>query len=390
MYKEKDNTVEVYKGSLMEESAFVYNNILTECNYGLTTSPGLLIINNIFINSKTKAIERGVYLNDSNDLSITDYCDFYGNNTNFDNNVNLGKNNLINVNPQLNTAFLLKPGSPCIDKGVADYSYKNKKLAIHRKDYSGPRPDIGAFEYGLSAKKGFIPVISAGSDILLIYPHNKITLNGVFNDENPKNTMNISWSKISGPGTVQFTNPAKLHTAAYFSKQGIYNLKITASNSQNMVSDELTVYFVKDFMDKTIIAGKKKDVLFEAEDYRYLIGSAQVVPLTEPNDKVIVSDSADACTIYQISTKDASTFYLWVSVSAKNGDKNELSVSFNDIPEDIFISETTKNSTADYNWQKFEFNDIPEGIYPLIIKAKNSGLAWDKLFITCDEERKPF
>ena len=50
MYKEKDNSSEVYRGSLMQEKAYVFNNTFVKCNYGLTISPGLVILNNIFVN----------------------------------------------------------------------------------------------------------------------------------------------------------------------------------------------------------------------------------------------------------------------------------------------------------------------------------------------------
>ena len=390
MYKEKDNTVEVYRGSLMEETAYVYNNTFAECNYGITISPGLIIINNIFSGIKTKAIERGIYVNNNNDRSITDYCDFFDNKMNFNKDVVIGKNNLINIDPRFDNNYLLKSGSPCIDAGVAAYTYTGKELVISKSNYSGAAPDIGAFEYGSAASNKFFPVISAGKDILIKYPEKKISLTAAFNNDEYSKTMRISWIKIFGPGKVEFSNPNKLNTTAVFSLQGIYTLKVSAENTLYGVSDEITVNYVEDFKNKTITAGKNKDVFVEGEDYRYLISPAQVVPNNDINDNVITSKSADGCAVYQVSTVDSGTYYVWILLKNDNRNKSNLSVSFNDVYDDRIVSDNQNNPKSEFKWQKFKFSGIPEGIYPLRIKAKDPGISWDKLFITCDAQKKPF
>jgi hypothetical protein len=148
MYKEKDDTDEVYKGSLMKETAFVYNNTFDGCNYGLTVSPGLVVINNIFTHTKTIGITRGAYVNDSNDRSIVDYCLFYNNSVHYDANISIGDNNISDVDPALDNQFRLKYKSPGIDKGIAKYSWKQKKIVIPAKEFNGVAPDLGAIEFG--------------------------------------------------------------------------------------------------------------------------------------------------------------------------------------------------------------------------------------------------
>ena len=147
MYKEIDDTDEVYKGSLMQEKAFVYNNTFTGCNYGITLSPGLLVLNNIFVYLKTKGIERGIYLNDENDSSIVDYSLFCGNFKYYDSEIKIGSKILTDIDPLLKENFKLREGSPCIDAGVVKYKWGNNLFEINREEFLGSAPDLGAKEY---------------------------------------------------------------------------------------------------------------------------------------------------------------------------------------------------------------------------------------------------
>ncbi|HWS87495.1 MAG TPA: RHS repeat-associated core domain-containing protein [Pyrinomonadaceae bacterium] len=54
-------------------------------------------------------------------------------------------------------------------------------------------------------------------------------------------TLAHTWSVASGPGTVNFTNPNSPATTAAFSSEGVYTLRLTASDSQLSAADELTV-----------------------------------------------------------------------------------------------------------------------------------------------------
>lgn len=52
---------------------------------------------------------------------------------------------------------------------------------------------------------------------------------------------NVVWSKMSGPGAVQFTHPAALATDAIFAEPGTYTLKLLASYNGGQRSDALVV-----------------------------------------------------------------------------------------------------------------------------------------------------
>ena len=54
-------------------------------------------------------------------------------------------------------------------------------------------------------------------------------------------TLSYAWSVASGPGAVTFSHPDLLTTTAAFSAEGVYTLRLTASDSQLSAADELSV-----------------------------------------------------------------------------------------------------------------------------------------------------
>jgi hypothetical protein len=51
----------------------------------------------------------------------------------------------------------------------------------------------------------------------------------------------VSWSKLSGPGTVSFANPSAASTSAAFSASGSYVLRLTANDGALTSSDDVAV-----------------------------------------------------------------------------------------------------------------------------------------------------
>src|SRR5205823_3826198 len=86
------------------------------------------------------------------------------------------------------------------------------------------------------------PVVNAGADQSITLPASA-TLNGsVVDDGLPAgSTLTISWSKVSGAGTVTFGNPNAAATTATFGIAGTYILKLTAGDSSLSSSDEVTI-----------------------------------------------------------------------------------------------------------------------------------------------------
>jgi RHS repeat-associated protein len=85
------------------------------------------------------------------------------------------------------------------------------------------------------------PVVSAGADLEIRLPQ-KASLNGTVSDDGqPSGTLAVSWSKVSGPGTVAFANAKAADTAATFNQPGTHVLRLTVSDSHLSSTDEMTV-----------------------------------------------------------------------------------------------------------------------------------------------------
>ena len=87
------------------------------------------------------------------------------------------------------------------------------------------------------------PIVSAGSDQLIAWPINIVTLNGKVEDDGLPKQPGVTtgnWTKISG-GAVAFANAAAPITTATFSTTGLYLLRLTASDSLLTDFDEVSV-----------------------------------------------------------------------------------------------------------------------------------------------------
>ena len=81
------------------------------------------------------------------------------------------------------------------------------------------------------------PQVDAGPDAATLHPAG-LSLQGSFEDETPLSTT-VSWSKVSGPGTVTFGNSQALATSVGFSSAGQYVLRLTADDGELAASDDV-------------------------------------------------------------------------------------------------------------------------------------------------------
>ncbi len=85
---------------------------------------------------------------------------------------------------------------------------------------------------GAAAPPNFAPMVSAGSNQAIVWPA-VANLNGtVADDGNPAGAVVVTWSEISGPGTVTFASTNTLATTASFSVAGDYQLQLAANDGQ--------------------------------------------------------------------------------------------------------------------------------------------------------------
>jgi hypothetical protein len=88
------------------------------------------------------------------------------------------------------------------------------------------------------------PSVNAGADQTVVFG-SQANLNGSATDDGlPANSLTVSWSQVSGPGTASFANPTAAVTTATFSAEGTYVLRLTASDTALSASDDVTVNVV--------------------------------------------------------------------------------------------------------------------------------------------------
>ena len=87
------------------------------------------------------------------------------------------------------------------------------------------------------------PTVHAGPD-QIIAPGTTASLAGSVTDDglpDPPATMTVTWSLVSGPGTVGFGDDQAAATMASFSAPGIYRLRLTASDSELNSTDDVLI-----------------------------------------------------------------------------------------------------------------------------------------------------
>ncbi|HEY4425929.1 MAG TPA: fibro-slime domain-containing protein, partial [Pyrinomonadaceae bacterium] len=105
------------------------------------------------------------------------------------------------------------------------------------------------------------PVVNAGPDQTITLPATA-SLQGSFTDDGlPAGiTPVVSWSVVSGPGTVVFSDPNAATTTASFSKGGTYVLRLTANDSAVLGQDEVTVTVIQLNQAPVVSAGNDQTI----------------------------------------------------------------------------------------------------------------------------------
>jgi hypothetical protein len=110
------------------------------------------------------------------------------------------------------------------------------------ESFEGGVPPVLRVVYTTSATPtNRAPTVTAGADQTVTLP-DSATLAGAASDDGlPDGTLTTGWSKLSGPGTVTFTDPAAPATTAGFSTSGSYVLRLTATDGALISTDDSTI-----------------------------------------------------------------------------------------------------------------------------------------------------
>lgn len=87
------------------------------------------------------------------------------------------------------------------------------------------------------------PQVNAGGDQTITLPATASLFGTVTDDglPNPPGNVTVTWSQISGPGTVNFATPHSGSTMATFSTAGVYVIQLAASDGQSSASATATI-----------------------------------------------------------------------------------------------------------------------------------------------------
>jgi hypothetical protein len=93
----------------------------------------------------------------------------------------------------------------------------------------------------LRGSENLPPVVHAGPDQTITLPASA-TLDGTVSDDGQIiASPTVTWSQVSGPGTVTFADASAIDTIAAFSTMGAYVLSLTANDGEATVSNETTI-----------------------------------------------------------------------------------------------------------------------------------------------------
>ncbi|GAA3412369.1 hypothetical protein GCM10020370_64250 [Paenibacillus hodogayensis] len=133
--------------------------------------------------------------------------------------------------------YALAPTSPGYHTGVAIKNFNSGTNV----DMGAHQSGTAAMQFGLNAySSNRAPIVYAGSAITT---GRTASLAGVvYDDGMPSGILTKTWSKVSGPGTVLFSDVSSASPVATFSATGTYVLRLTASDGSLTTASDVTVY----------------------------------------------------------------------------------------------------------------------------------------------------
>jgi fibronectin type 3 domain-containing protein len=123
-----------------------------------------------------------------------------------------------------------------LDEGVGTLAHDSSGSGVNGTLTNGPTWVDGS-TFNLA------PVVNAGPDQTVVMSDG-VDLAGTATDDGypiPPAALTITWSQVSGPGTVAFSDSSSAATSASFSVAGTYVLRLSASDGASTVSDDVTV-----------------------------------------------------------------------------------------------------------------------------------------------------
>ncbi|MEN8158601.1 MAG: hypothetical protein ABFS41_00870 [Myxococcota bacterium] len=140
-----------------------------------------------------------------------------------------------------------KPSGVAIAPGSTNPSLRNYYVTDRRVDNGGdPFENDGRIYEIVAIPLGgnAAPVVDAGDAQELEWPTDSTALDGFVNDDGhpyPPSVVLATWSKLTGEGTVTFTDASDPQTTATFSAPGAYELQLVGDDSALQTTDTVTI-----------------------------------------------------------------------------------------------------------------------------------------------------
>ncbi|WP_395753935.1 Calx-beta domain-containing protein [Prosthecobacter sp.] len=114
-------------------------------------------------------------------------------------------------------------------------------LSLNTGSYDIGTPSFGNVTIADNDSPPTLFINSPGSQGLLVANGNGVIVSATITDDGAPAAVTQQWSQISGPGIATIENPTAATTGVTFSAPGNYILRITATDTQFTVSDQVTV-----------------------------------------------------------------------------------------------------------------------------------------------------
>ncbi|MGZ8900282.1 MAG: lamin tail domain-containing protein, partial [Limisphaerales bacterium] len=137
-------------------------------------------------------------------------------------------------------------------------SIERRLAAAFGNDPQNWRSSPGSPSPGLNNDGNRLPIVNAGADISLVSASFPVLTNitALATDDglpNPPAAITYSWTQSSGPGPVQIQNGTQPTASFSFPGVGVFILKLTVSDGEYSVSDEVSVSISRPLAAKTLI-----------------------------------------------------------------------------------------------------------------------------------------
>ncbi len=154
-----------------------------------------------------------------------------------------------NSNCSTSASGTLGNGNQAASQGLAEFSGLSYSIAgsiylrASASDYEGICSNqVSVAGYSVPAEQNMAPVVNAGDTQTIVIGQSATLSATVTDDGLPSGSvLSFEWSKVSGAGTVNFSNPSQKTTNVSFGSTGTYSLQLTASDSALSSSATVTL-----------------------------------------------------------------------------------------------------------------------------------------------------